>query len=144
MWKISIANLNQANNQFKIYYSADFDYLLSITNSRFLVKSRFCIKSNNNIDANSIRTFASNYFGYLFDDIFLKLNGKVIESIYSPWVILDVFYNKMNIEFRKIFAKLCRYISNTNLEISDTIGTRLGNVEGANAPAVIASINNYN
>ena len=122
---ISVANLNQANNQFIFYYSADFDYLLSPPNTGFLVKARFRTRNNNNTDANANITLAYNWFGYLFDDISLRLGGQVIESIHSPKVVLDVFYNMENDEFRKRSGELCGYITDTSSEISDTIGTSL-------------------
>ena len=83
-------------------------------------------------------------FGYLFDDISLRLGGQVIDSIHSPGVVLDVFYNMENDEFRKRSGELCGYIPDTSFEISDTIGTGLGNVDIADVPAVIGSINNNN
>ena len=142
--KISIANLNQANNQFKFYYSADFDYLVSFPNTGFLLKARFCTRNNNNTDANANIILASNRFCYLFNDISLRLGGQVIESIHSPGVLLDVFYNMENDEFRKRSGALCGFIPNTSSEISDTIGTRLGNVDGADVAAVLGSFNNAN
>ena len=47
-------------------------------------------------------------------------------------------------EFKYRNGELVRYIPDTSSEISDTIGTRQGNVVGADAAAVIASINNAN
>ena len=81
--KISVSNLNQANNQFKFHFSADFDYLLSSPNTGFLIKARFRTRSNTNTDANANMTLASNWLGYLFDDFSLRLGGEVIEFIHS-------------------------------------------------------------
>ena len=47
-------------------------------------------------------------------------------------------------EFRQRSGVLCCYIPNTSSEISDTKGTRLGNVDGANVPAVFWSFNKSN
>ena len=49
-----------------------------------------------------------------------------------------------NNEFRYQTGELVGFIPDTSSEISDTIGTRQGNVAGANAAAVNASVNNAN
>ena len=56
----SIANLNQANNQLKFYYLADFRFLLSSPDSGFLGKCRFRTRDNNNTNMNASITLASN------------------------------------------------------------------------------------
>ena len=57
---------------------------------------------------------------------------------------MDIFYNMESDKFRKRSDALCGYIPNTSSEISDTIGTRLGNVDGADVAAVLGSLNNAN
>ena len=74
----SIANLNQANTQFKFLYSGDFSYLFSFSDSGFLVKCRFRTRDNNATNINSNITFASNWFGYLFDNVQLRLCKQTI------------------------------------------------------------------
>ena len=49
-----------------------------------------------------------------------------------------------NNEFRHQTGELVGFIPDTSSEISDTIGTRQGNVVGVDATAVIASVNNAN
>ena len=58
--RTSINNFNQANTQFKFYYSGDFSYLLSSSDSGFLVRCRFRTRDNNATNMNSNITLASN------------------------------------------------------------------------------------
>ena len=58
--------------------------------------------------------------------------------------MVDVFFNMENDEFRKRSGALSGFIPDTSSEISDTIGTRLGNVDGADVAAVLGSLNNEN
>ena len=67
-----IANLNQVNTQFKFYYPGDFPYILSSSDSGFLVNCRFRTRDNNATNMNSNITLASNWFGYLFDNVQLR------------------------------------------------------------------------
>ena len=55
----SIANLNQANTQLKFYYAADFGFLMSSSDSGFLVKCRFRTRNNNATDMNAAITLSS-------------------------------------------------------------------------------------
>ena len=140
----SIANLNQANTLFKFCYPGDFPYLLSSSDSGFLVKCRFRTKDNNATNMHSNIMLSSNWFGYLFDNVKLRLGGQIIEHINIPVIVMDIFYNMESDEFRKRFGALCGYIPDTSFEISDTIGTRLGNVDGDDVTAVLGSLNNAN
>ena len=89
-------------------------------------------------------TLASNWFGNLFDNVQLRLAGQIIEHINNPAIVMDIFYNMESDEFRKRSGALCGFIPDTSSEISDTIGTRVGNVDNANVPAVLGSLNNAN
>ena len=97
----SIANLNQANTQFKFYYPGDFPYLLSSSDSGILVKCRFRTRDNNATNMHSNITLSSNWFGYLFDNVQLRLGGQTIEHINNPAIVMDIFYNMESDEFRK-------------------------------------------
>ena len=140
----SIANLNQANTHIKFYYSGDVPYLLSSSDFGFLVKCCFRTRDNNATNMNSNITLSSNWFGYLFDNEQLRLGGQTIEHINNPAIVMDIFYNMESDEFRKRSGALCGYIPDTISEVSDTIGTRLGNVDGADVAAVLGSLNNAN
>ena len=49
-----------------------------------------------------------------------------------------------NNEFRHQNGQLCGYILDTSNEISDTIGTKIGDVAGNDLVGVIASVHNAN
>ena len=49
-----------------------------------------------------------------------------------------------NNKFKYQNGELVGFVLDTSFEISDTIGTRQGNVVGADAAAVIAIVNNAN
>ena len=74
----------------------------------------------------------------------LRLGGQTIEHINNPAIVMDIFYHMEIDEFRKRSGALCGYIPDTSSDISDTIGTRLGNVDGADFAAVLGSLNNAN
>ena len=93
---------------------------------------------------NSNITLASNWFGYLVDNVQLRLGGQTIEQIHNPGIVMDTFVHMKNNEFKYQNGELVRFIPDTSSEISDTIGTRQGNVVGAAAAAVIASVTNAN
>lgn len=38
-------------------------------------------------------TLASNFFGYLFSSMQLKLGGQIIEQIRNPGIVMEAFYN---------------------------------------------------
>ena len=76
----------------------------------------------------------------MFDNVQLRLRGQIIEHINNPAIAMDIFYIMESDEFRKKSGALCNYILDTNSEISDTIGTRLGNVDGAYVAAVLGSL----
>ena len=77
----SIQNLNQANNQFRFHYNGDFGYLMASPDSWFLVKYGYRTRDNNAPNMNSNITLASNWFGYLFKVIQLRLGGTTLEHI---------------------------------------------------------------
>ena len=93
---------------------------------------------------NSNITLASNWFGYIFDNVQLRLGGQTIEHIHNPGIEMDTFFHMENNEFKYRNGELVGFIPDTSSEISDTIGTRRGNVVGADAAVVIASLNNAN
>ena len=70
--------LNQANNQLKFYFAADFEFLMSGPDSGFLVKCRFRTRDNYNTNMNAAITLASNWFNYLFDEAILRLGGNCV------------------------------------------------------------------
>ena len=133
--KTSIQNLNQANNQFRFHYSGDFAYLLSSPDSGFLVRCRFRTRDNNATNMNSNITLSSNWFGYLFEDVQLRLGETTLEYIRHLGIVTDVFYHMENNEFRHQTGELVGFIPDTSSEISDTIGTRQGNIAGVDAAA---------
>ena len=140
----SINNLNQATNQLKFYYAADFGYLLSSMDSGFLVKCRFRTRDNNNTNMNANITLASNWFGYLFDEAILRLGQNCVEHVRQLGIVSDVFYHMQNNEFRHQIGELCNYIPDTSNEISNTIGSKIGDVAGNDLAGVIASVNHAN
>ena len=92
---------------------------------------------------NSNITLASNWFGYLFEDVQLRLGGTTLEHVRHLGVVTNVFYYMENNEFRRQ-TELVGFIPDTSSEISDTICTRQGNVAGADAAAIVGSFNNAN
>ena len=93
---------------------------------------------------NSNITLASNWFNYLFDNVQIRLNCQTIEHIHNPGIVMDTFFHMENNEFKYQNGEFFRFIPNNSSEISNTIGTKKGNVVGADAAAVIASVNNAN
>ena len=79
--KTSVQQLNQANTIFKFHYTGDFSYLLSSSDTGFIIKSWFRTRDNNATNINSNITLASNWFSYLFDNVQLRLGGQTIEHI---------------------------------------------------------------
>ena len=142
--KTSIQNLNQANNQFRFHYTGDFGYLMASPDSGVLVKCRFRTTDNNATNINSNITLAFNWFGYLFEDVQLRLGGTTLEHVRHLGVVTDEFYHMENNEFRHQTGELVGFIPDTSSKISNTIGTREGNVAGADAFAIIGSVNNAN
>ena len=49
---------------------------------------------------NSNVTLTSNWFGYLFDNVQLRLGGQVIEYINNPSIVMDIFFNMECDEFK--------------------------------------------
>ena len=97
--RTSINNLNKANTQFKFFYPGDFPYLLSSSDSGFLLKCCFRTSDNNATNMHSNITLSSNWFGYLFYNVQLRLGGQTIEYINNPAVVMDIFYNMESDEF---------------------------------------------
>ena len=89
--KPSVQQLNQANTQFKFHYTGDFSYLFTSPDTGFIIRSRFCTKDNNATNMNSNITHAFNWFGYLFDNVQLRLGGQTIEHIHNPGIVMDTF-----------------------------------------------------
>ena len=112
--------------------------------SGFLVKCRFRTRDNNNTNLNASITLASIWFGYLFDEAMLRLEGNCVEHVRQLGIVSDVFYHMQNNEFRYQNGELCGFIPDTSNEISDTIGTKLGDIAGNDSAGVIASVNHAN
>ena len=93
---------------------------------------------------NSNITLASYWFGYLFDNVQLRLGGQTIKHVHNPGIVMDTFFHMENNKFKYQNIELVGFIIDTSSEISDTIGTRQGNVVRVDAAAVIASVNNEN
>ena len=142
--KPSVQQLNKANTQFIFHYTGDFAYLLSSPDSGFLVWCRFRTRDNNGTNIYSNITLAANWFDILFDNVQLRLGGQTIEHIHNPGIVMDTFYHIENNEFQYQNGELVGIIPDTSSEVSDTIGKRQGNVAGADAVAVVASVNNAN
>ena len=142
--KSSIANLNQANYQFKFYYAADFGYLLCSMDSGVLVKYRLRTRDNNNTNMDASITLASNLFGHFFDEGILRLGGNCIEHVRSLGVVINTFFHMQNTEFRHQNGQLCGFIPDKSNEISDTIGIKLGDIAGNDLAGVIASVKHAN
>ena len=140
----SITNLNQANNQLKFYYAADFGFILSSPDSGFLVKCRFRTRDNNNTNMNASITLASNWFGYLFDEAILRLGQNCVEHVRQLGIVSDVFFHMSDSEFRHKNGENGCFIPDNSNEISVTIGLRIGDVAGNDVAGVIANINNNN
>ena len=136
--------LNQANIQFKFHYIGDFSYLLSLPQTGFIIRSRFCTRDNNASNMNSNITRASNWLGYLFYNVQLRFGGQTIEHIHYSGIVMDTLYHIKNNEFKYQNGELFGCFPDTRSEIVYRIGTRQGNVVGANAVAVIACVNNAN
>ena len=111
--KSSINNLNQANNQLKFYYAADFGFLLSSPDSGFLVKCRFKTRNNNATDMNAAIMLASNWFGYLFDEAILRLGQNCVEHVRQLGIVSDVFYHMSDSEFRHKNGEMVGLIADT-------------------------------
>ena len=126
----SVANLNQANTQLKFYYAADFGFLMSSPDSGFLVKCRFRTRNNNATDMNAAITLSSNWFGYLFDEAILRLGQNCVEHVRQLGIVCDVFYHMSDSEFKQKNGEMVGYIPDTSNDISDTIGSRIGDVAG--------------
>ena len=72
------------------------------------------------------------------------MGGETIEHIHNPGIVMDTVFHMENNEFKYQNGELVGFIPDTSSEISDTICTRQGNVVGADASAVIPSVNNAN
>jgi hypothetical protein len=140
--KTTVEQLNQANTQFKFHYTGDFSYLLSSPDTGFIIRCRFRTRLNNANNMNANISLASNWIGYLFNDAEIRLGGQSIERINNPGIVMDVFYHMENNEFRYQNGELVGFIPDTSGEVSDTVGTRQGDLAGADAAAIIASANN--
>ena len=139
-----IANLNQSNTQLKFYYAADFGYLMSSPYSGVLVKCRLSTKENNNTSMNASITLASNWFSYLFDEAILRLVGNCVEYVRQLGIFCDVFYHMYDNEVRHKNGKIVGFILDNINEISDTIGTKIGDVACNDLTGVIPSVNHAN
>ena len=92
--------MNKANIQFKFHYTGDFSYLLSSPDTGFIIRFTFCTRDNNATNMNSNIRYASNWFGYLFDNVQLRLGGQTIEHIHNPGIVMDTFFLMKNNEFK--------------------------------------------
>ena len=128
----------------KFHYTGDFSYSLSSTDTGFIIRSQFRTMDNNATNMNSNITLATIWFGYVFDNVQFRLSGQSIEHIHNPGIVMDTFFHIENYEFKYQNGELVGFILDTSSEILDTIFTRQGNVVGADAAAVIASVNNAN
>ena len=128
----------------KFYYAADFGFLMSSPDSRFLVKCRFSTRDNNNTNMNAAITLAFNWFGYLFDEAMLRLGGNCVELVRQLGIVSDVFYHISDSEFRHKNCEMVGLIPDTSNDISDTIGTKIGDIAGYDLAGVIASVNHAN
>ena len=91
---------------------------------------------------NSNITLSSFWFCYLFDNVQLRLGGHIKTN--NPAIVINIFYNLKNNEFKYQNGEYVAFIPDTSSEISNTIETKHGNVVGADAAAVIASVKNAN
>ena len=87
--KPNVAQLNQANSQFKFHFTGDFSYLLSSPDTGFIIRCRFRTRLNNHNNMNANITLSSNCFEYLFNDMQLRLGGQIIEFVQYPGVVMD-------------------------------------------------------
>ena len=131
--KSTLQALNAGNSQFSFVYNGEFLYRLGSPIHRIHIRYRFRTRqgANNARDANV--SLASNFCGYLFDQATLKLGGTVIEQIRHPGIVMDVFYHCEELEFRTRDGEAVGFIPDTSTEISEILGTRVGDVAGADA-----------
>ena len=94
--KHNVAKQDRANSQFKFHYTGDFSYLLSSSDSGFIIRCRVrtILNYHNNMNANI--TFLSNWFEYLFNDAQLRLGGQQIEFVQYFGIVMDRFYHMEN------------------------------------------------
>ena len=93
---------------------------------------------------NASITLASNWFCYIFDEAILRLGGNCVEYVRQLGIVSDVFYHMSNSEFRHKIGEMVGFIADTSDEISDTIGTKIGDVAGNDLAGIIASFNHAN
>ena len=135
--------MNQANTQLKFYSAADFGFLIS-PDSGFLVKCRFRTIKNNATDMNAVITLSYNWLNYLFDKAILRLEENCVQHARQLGIVSDVFYHMADNEFRYKYVEMLGFIADTSNEISDTIGTKIGDIAGNDLAGVIASVNHAN
>lgn len=142
--KTTQAELNRGNAQLQFIYKGVNLYRPSSSKSGFHIRFRFRTRVgvNNNSGANI--TLASNFFGYLFDRVELKLGSTKVEEINFPGIVMDTFYHTEELEFRNYTGQRVGFIPDTSGVVSDTIGNRQGDYDGVDVAALIGSGNNVN
>ncbi len=139
--KTSFASLNEANSQLLFTFTGNCYYRLSSPNTGFLIKFRFRTRSAGGNDRTANITLASNFFGYLFNRATLQLGGTIIEEIRFPGIIMDIFYQTEELEFRNHTGMSVGFLPDSSNVVSETIGSRIGTIAGADAAGVITSVN---
>ena len=83
---------------------------MSSPDSGFLVKCRFRTRDKNNTNMNAAITLASNWFGYLFEEAILRLEGNCVEHVRQLGIVCDVFYHMSDSEFRHKNGEMVGFI----------------------------------
>ena len=129
-------DLNNNGSQLQFYFNGEHSYRLSSPNTGLLVSYKFRTRLNNADAMNADVTLASNWFMHMLSDAELNLGGEPIEKIRFPGIVTDVFYHLEEHDIQEV-----GWIADTATDINNTIGTRNGDVAGADAAAVVASVN---
>jgi hypothetical protein len=142
--KSTLQALNNGDSQLNFVYNGEFLYRLGSPSTALHIRYRFRTRQGNANVRDANVSLASNFGGYLFSQATLKLGGTVIEQIRDPGVVMDVFYHCEESEFRTRDGEAVGFIPDTSADISEIIGTRTGEIAGADIAAVVASVNHAN
>ena len=89
-------------------------------------------------------TLTTNWFSYLFDEAILRNGQNCDEHVQQLGIISDVFYHMADSDLRKKNSEIVGFIPDKSNEISDSIGSRIGDIAGHDVAKIVANGNNAN
>ena len=139
-----IQNLN--TDQCQLLFHCDGSYLYNLNSyfTGFMCRVVFLPALGSNPEMVANVTLASNFFGYLFSRMALRIKNVEVENIINPGIVMDIFYHFETSDFRNNHGEILTFIPDTSMEANSNNSrtpTYLAGVVG-DAAGIVATLSN--